>query len=207
LRITSRSVWTNALTWQDDEERGPLADILDVLAGGTSRWDETCVRTENPGEWRMCWTYAVPPDYDTAFEWCTLSTDPEPPVPPDPGPPPPGWPDDYDGFTALLLRVGGGAHCWLGYPAMGPSYDAGLGPWGGFEMRFTGLGPGDMTMRVFPLSWVPGAVTWRCQWSVAGGGVGLLDVLTAGGFTPIFPFGLGGIGDCPETNLTLTTGT
>lgn len=153
----------------------------------------------------MCFKYRWPPYDGDTLEWCTTSTDPEPPPPPDPGPPPTGYPDDYDGLAALLFAEGGGGSCWDAFPAVGPDFDAGIGPWGGWGMVFESSTIGDIFMEVFVVSWVPGAYTWRCNWEVFGGGSGHLDVLEAAGFSPDFFFGAGGIGDCPDANLTLIT--
>ena len=205
MRILSRAFWVNPLSWQDDEERGLLVPILHELTQGASFYDATCERIPGSVHWLICFWYKWSGFDDGWHYYCTTSADPQPPPPPGPGPPPPGYPDDYEDFSALLFPNGGTLSCWGTFPADGPEFDPSFGPWGGWGMVFESTTIGDITMIVYVLSWVPGAFTWRCEWEVFGGGSGVLDVVQAAGFSPAFPFGLGGIPDCPAANLTLST--
>lgn len=199
----SRATWLNPLTWQEEEQRGPLVDVLDELTRGTSRWDETAVYLPFLDAWLMCWKYSWPPLYDVVYEWCTTSNGPEPPPPPPPGPPPPGYPDDFEGLFFTLNAEFGTTTCWGPFPDILPEWDPSLGPWGGWRaVWFSGFS-GDLTLEVYAVEWVPGAVTWRCRWSVAGSGSGARDVVAAAGFAPTFEFDEDEIPNCPGSHYTL----
>lgn len=179
MRIGAKATWENALPWQDDDIRGGHVPILYDLLPGRTFEHATDTWISHLGRWQICFDWRIWEEkWTVAHHYCTFADDPIPPVYPTfhylsecPGVPYPDematttfntGPDPCDCVTLSFLAI---------------SWNAGIGPWGGWTGTNTSCAGGGITLTVYPILHVGALITWVCEIAYPGGtGIGVVAV-------------------------------
>lgn len=149
--------------------RGTHVPILYQLTPGTSFYNATDTKDPATGRWRICFTYAWEvEDFATWYEWCTWADDPTPPPPPEPPPvshafPPCPATSFPDVTIGEWLLVSGFAPPCLTAATFDLTWDASLGPWGGWVGAYTACGPPGIVVAIYPYLASAFGMQWRAD--------------------------------------------